>query len=256
MNELGYMQNKADPCLYYKWDPVIGMIGLIVWSCFKDNMLIICKEEGMAMVKKHSTEMVDCDNSGPMKECIGTKIDVDHATKSLKITQPVLVKSLIDEFTFDEPNAKPEVPATGDTHLMSKGPNLCAEAQTRYCSSVGKLLYLVKWYCPEIANSMHELTRLMTFPVSIKGIECIMQHVLTYPEHSMVMQPDGEWYGSKDFEFEIDGILDSGDVTEPESCKCCGGLQVFINKAPIAHKSKMQPSVSLSICRIFGAYHL
>ena len=28
----------------------------------------------------------------------------DHAMKSLKIAQPVLVKSLIDEFTFDEPN--------------------------------------------------------------------------------------------------------------------------------------------------------
>ena len=53
--------------------------------------------------------------------------------------------------------------------------------------------------------------------------------------------------GSKDFEFEIDGISDSGDTTDPELCKCCGGLQVFVNKAPIAHKSKMQPSVLLSM---------
>ena len=74
-----------------------------------------------------------------------------------------------------------------------------------------------------------------------------MQHVLTYLECSMVMQLDGEWDGSKEFEFEIDGILDLGDMTEPELCKCCGGLQVFVNKAPIAHKSKMQPSVSLSM---------
>ena len=62
-----------------------------------------------------------------------------------------------------------------------------------------------------------------------------MQHVLTYSEHGMVMQPDGDWDGSKEFEFEIDGISDLGDMTEHELCKCCAGLQVFINKAPIAH---------------------
>ena len=146
MNELGYMQNKADPCLYYKWDL---MVGLIVWLSFIDNKLIICKEEGMDMVKKRVIDMVECDDIGPMKEYIGTEINVDHATKSLKITQPVLVKSLIDELTFDEQNAKPEVHATGGTHLMSKRPNLCPEAQMRYHSGVGKLLYL-------------ELTRFMT----------------------------------------------------------------------------------------------
>ena len=35
MNELGYMQNKVDPCLYYKWDLTIG---LIVWLPFIDDM--------------------------------------------------------------------------------------------------------------------------------------------------------------------------------------------------------------------------
>ena len=239
MNELGYMWNKVDPCLYYKWNPTIG---LIVWLSFIDDMLIICKEEGMAI---QFTGTVGCDDISPLKEYIGTKIDVNHATKSLKITQPLLM----DELTFDKPNTKPEVPATGGTHLTSEGPNLCVEAQMRYCSHVGKLLYLVKWSHLEIVNSMYELTRFMTkaFPGSIKGMELVMQHMLTYPECSMVVQPDGEWDGSKEFEFEIDRILDLGDATEPKSHKCCGGLQVFINKAPIAHKSEMQPHVLLSM---------
>ena len=116
MNELGYMQNKVDPCLYYKWDPTIG---LIVWLSFIDDMLIVCKEEGMDIVKKRFTKTVECDDIGPMKEYIGTKINVDHTAKSLKTTQPVLLKSLIDEFTFDELNAKLEVPATEGTHLIS-----------------------------------------------------------------------------------------------------------------------------------------
>ena len=79
------------------------------------------------------------------------------------------------------------------------------------------------------------------YPVCMKGLEWVMQHVLKYPEHGMVMQLDGHWNGSKDFKFEINGISDSGDTTEPESQKRCGRLQVFLNKAPIARKSKMQP---------------
>ena len=71
----------------------------------------------------------------------------------------------------------------------------------------------------EIANSVHELTRFMTeaFPACVKGMEHTMQHILAHPECGMVMQPDGQWDGSKYFEFEIDGISNSGDVIEPKS---------------------------------------
>ena len=87
------------------------------------------------------------DSTWAMKkiEYISTKISIDQHNKTLKITQPVLVQSLNDEFNFSEPNAKPETPATARTHLMGSGPKLCAIAQTRYQSGMGKLLYLIKW---------------------------------------------------------------------------------------------------------------
>ena len=69
----------------------------------------------------------------------------------------------------------------------------------------------------------------------------------TCAEWGLAMQPDGHWDGGKEYKFEIDGISDSGNVTEPNSHKQCGGLLVFLNKAPIAHKSKMQTSASLSM---------
>ena len=150
---------------------------------------------------------------------------------------------------FNEPSVKPDIPATAGTHLVKSGMKLCAEAQTRYHSGVGKLLYLIKWSHPEIVNSVCKLTCFMTeaFQNSKKGMERVMQHVLSFPKHGVVMQPEGHWDGSKDFQFEIDGISDSGNATELESHKWCGGLLVFLNKAPIAHKSKMQPSVLLSM---------
>ena len=122
--------------------------------------------------------------------------------------------------------------------------------QMKYHSVVGKLLYLVKWSCPEITNIVHELTRFMTQSslVCMMGLAHVMQHVLKYLEHGVVMQPDGHWDGSKDFKFEIDGISDSGDVMEPELQKMVWKtLQVFLNKAPIVYKIKIQLSVSFSM---------
>ena len=46
------------------------------------------------------------------------------------------------------------------------------------------------------------------------------------------MQPDGVWDGGQQFKFQINRILDSGYAVEPNSCKQCGGLQVFVNKRP------------------------
>ena len=186
MDELGYKRNCADPCLYYRWDL---QIGLIVWLLFIDDMLVVCDKSGMDTTKEKFTKVVDCNDIGPMKEYIGTKIDVDTKHKSLKTMQPVLVQSLKDEFKFKEVTAKPEVPAVAGTHLLPNGPKLCGAEQMKYRSGVGKLLYLVKWSCPEIANSAHEPTRFMTqsYPVCMTGLEHVMQHVLKYLECGMVM---------------------------------------------------------------------
>ena len=105
---------------------------------------------------------MDCVDIGEMKEYIGTKISIDPCNNTLKIIQPVLVQSLNDEFNFAELNSKPETPAMARTHLMSSGPKLCGAVQMRYCSDMGKLLYLVKWSQLEIANSIQELMCFMT----------------------------------------------------------------------------------------------
>jgi hypothetical protein len=45
-------------------------------------------------------EIFDCDDQGPMREYIGCIVDYDDEKKQrcTKITQPVLVQSLSDEF--------------------------------------------------------------------------------------------------------------------------------------------------------------
>ena len=108
----------------------------------------------MADVKQKFTSTVDCDDMGAVMEYIGTKIDTDSKKRELKITQPVLVQSLQDEFDFENPNICPETPAPASIHLMASGQPLSPEQQTKYHSGVGKLLYLTKWSRPDIGNSV------------------------------------------------------------------------------------------------------
>ena len=92
----------------------------------------------------------------------------------------------------------------------------------------------------------------------MKGMEQVMQHVLYAPKRGLVMQPEGLYDGGKEYQFHIDGISNLGDAMELNLHKQCGGLQVFLNKAPIAHKSKMQGSVSLSMAegKLIAAYEV
>ena len=75
-----------------------------------------------------------------------------------------------------------------------------------------KLLYLVKWSQLEIANSIQELMHFMTEanPNYMKGVEQVIQHVLCTPKRGLVMQPDGIWDGGREYQFQINGISDSG----------------------------------------------
>ena len=96
-------------------------MGLIIWISFIDDMLVVCDEKYMAKIKQEFTSNVDCNDMGAMVEYIGTKKDTDYKKCKLKITQPVLVQSLRDEFDFKNPNYCPETPAPADMHLMVSG---------------------------------------------------------------------------------------------------------------------------------------
>ena len=51
--------------------------------------------------KSGLTGRLKCDDAGEMQEYVGCKIEIDQNLRSAKITQPVLIESLSDEFDLD-----------------------------------------------------------------------------------------------------------------------------------------------------------
>ena len=161
MASIGLLRSKADPCLYYTWDAVYGLIIILSWI---DDLLIFGKCEGVLHYNKKITDLIDCDDIGPLTDYIGNKIEFNRNERWVRLTQSVFLRSVKDEFTFSEPNKCPKTPAVPGSVLRvgTSDEGISVTDQKNYCLGDGKLLFLMKWSWPDILNSVQDLSRFMS----------------------------------------------------------------------------------------------
>jgi hypothetical protein len=213
-----YTRSKADPCLYFAWTAY----GLNIWLSWVDYCLCCGKRKGVMEAKQQMIERIGCDDVGEMKEYIGCKID--RKGGQLKLAQPLLLQSFIDEFDLPNDKSYPSTPAEPGSFFM-KGDKLSMSEQRKYWSGVGKLLYLMRWSCPEIMNSVRELSRFMQ--EASKAHLTVMYRVMKYcvgtPKRGLMIEPTEIWDGDKKFEFTISGRSDSDFAKDIISCRSVSG---------------------------------
>ena len=248
MQLIGFLRNRADPCLYFAWT----VYGLVIWLSWVDDFLICGSEAGVLHSKAAMKEHFDCDDCGVLTEYIGCKVDIDREARSCKFTQPVLLRSFTDEFSVPhapQPYSTPAAP--GEVLRKDDGtPNLDSTKQSLYRSGVGKLLHLMKWTRPDILNSVRELSKFMKQATTnhLKAMYRVMRFCMDTSTRSKTLRPVGCWDGSRDgFEFEIRGVSDSDFAKDPEKRHSVSGISVFLQDAPISESSRMQDCVTLSV---------
>jgi hypothetical protein len=192
-----------------------------------------------------------CDDVGEVKDYIGCKLDIDIEQGSLKMTQPVLVQSLTDEFEDIVQGKAPLVPAKPGNILTKGGDDvLSPEMHTRYRGGVGKLMYLAKHTRPDINNAVRDLARHSHAPSQMHWdamCYCI-RYVRATAERGLVLKPSGQWDGKdKSYKFKVRGRSDSNYATDPETRKSVTGNVVYLNDAPIMFQSVTQKTVTLSV---------
>jgi hypothetical protein len=109
----------------------------------------------MLQAKRDIMSHVDCEDGGEMKEFVGCKIDHDRSKRALKYTQPVLLESLIDEFSIAKEKDAPTTPGIPlKTLQLGNATQVTGERRKYYRSGVGKLLHLRRCSRPDIANAL------------------------------------------------------------------------------------------------------
>ena len=110
-------------------------------------------------MKNDFMKLLDCEDSGELNEYVGVKID--KKDNAVKLTQPVLIQSLEDEFEIPKDTPK-HLPAPLGKDLLSDGERLSPKDEKIYQSGVGKLLFLMRYSRPDILNVVRELSKWMT----------------------------------------------------------------------------------------------
>ena len=240
------IRNKADPCLHYKWTAK----GLVIWMSWVDDCLLCGPETSALMSKSQFLELFDCDETGGLEEYVGCKIDRNMEERSMRLTQPVLLQSYVDEFELT--GSIPEVPAPAGSMLSSddQSPDLSPEQQTKYRSGVGKLLHMMRWSRPDILNRVRELSRFMQAAKQshFHAMITVMKYCVNTPKRGLELKPNATWDGiNKEFPFVIHGLSDSNYATDADSRRSTTGSTTFLCGAPVAMKSKTQQCVTLSV---------
>jgi Reverse transcriptase (RNA-dependent DNA polymerase) len=245
MDEMGSTRSQADPCLYYKWHPEHG---LHLMMLFIDDVCIVGTRVGVELVKAELFTHFDCDDTGEMKEYVGNKVDQKNG--AIKLTQPVLLQSLVDEFKFER-DFKVKNPAVPGTVLQPSENKLSPEDLFTYCSGTGKLLHLMKWSRLEIANSVRELFCYMTGAgmSHMKVMYRVFNYCLNTSTCGMVINPHRMCLSKdiEDFEFEIYGHTDSDYAKDPVKHCSVSGYSSFLEGCAVNTKSRMLSITALSV---------
>jgi hypothetical protein len=243
---MGYQRSKADPCMYFSWT----MFGLIIWLSWVDDCLVCGRPEGIKYAKQQLMDRFDCDEVGELKEYVGCKIEHDKEGGWMKLTQPVLMQSYIDEFNLPDGDV-PKTPATPGEVLQRGETRDCvdSEKQSKYRSGVGKLLHMMKWTRPEILNSVRELSRFMSGATlaHMKAMYRVMKYCVGTPNRGLLLKPTMKWNGDPEFRFIVCGRADSDYAKDPEKRRSVSGYATFVCGAPVTMKSRMQGCVTLSV---------
>jgi hypothetical protein len=115
---MGFERSKVDPCLYYNWT----RNGLVLWVAWVNDCLVVGTKEAVAIAKKQLTSKFDCDEIGNMDKYAECKVDCNFDNKLIKLTQPMMLQSFVDEFPMCLEGRASYTPATPGEHLV-KGDN-------------------------------------------------------------------------------------------------------------------------------------
>ena len=142
------------------------------------------------------------------------------------------------------------LPAPNGKELTSEGEQPNEEEKKISCSRVGKLLFLMRYSCPDILNAVRELSRGMSNGATIHCKKIMLQIInciLHTQDRGLHLNPIMGMVNARKEKFVIKGRSNSNYATNEETRKSVSGIEVTLNGAPVVMQSIGQKIVALSV---------
>ena len=236
--EMNFEKCKADECLLYRKNEK----GTVIVCVYIDDTLCVGDTEAVDAFKKELREHFDTKEEGQMTEYVGCKVRREQTNELIMYQDDLLMK--IDKHFGKKiiDIRKSEIPAgTGDRVVRSKEGLITKEAQSKYRSGVGMLLFLVKYSRPDIANAVRELSK-----ANDGATENHMKMLLRVIKYVLLTKNKVLRFKVKDRRPVIRGFSDSDWAGDKDDRRSITGYCVYFMDCLVAWKSRAQKNVTLS----------
>jgi hypothetical protein len=141
----------------------------------------------------------------------------------------------------------PAFPGTVQKKPAEDGKVLVGKDQTNLKSGIGKLMCHMQYLHPDIAQAVRDPVRHMTQGDEIHTAAMLrcMQYLTCTKDPGLLLKPTRKWDGTNKFQLKIRGRLDLDHAKDMQTRQSVSGYVVFLEEAPVMHRSAMQKTVKL-----------
>jgi len=182
---------------------------------------------------------------GPVKSILGIRIERDRAARSISLSQPGYIQSILDDFNMHDCNPV-STPMEENIKLSVRMCPVDAEkkaqmAKVPYRELIGKLIYLAVATRPDISYAIGVLCRFVENP----GPEHwgAAKRVLRYLKGSVGLKLV---YSHSSCDDRFTTYSDADLSGNPDNSRSTGGFAILIGGGAVQWGSRLQPHVSLS----------
>ncbi len=242
LTTLGFQRNDCDYSVYvYQPDGV-----KVFMPVYVDDLLIASNSKAtIQQIKKDLASHFTIHDHGPVQSILGIKVMCDRSARTISLSQPGYIKSIIEDFNMSDcnPSATPmEQNIQLSKTMCPTSPEEQAEMKkVPYRELVGKLLYLAVATRPDISYAVGVLCRFVENPGHLHW--GATKRLLRYLKGSIGLKLV---YSSASSPDAFTTYSDADLSGNPDNSRSTGGFMISIGNGAVQWGSHLQSHVSLS----------
>ena len=241
LKQAGYIQSKADSCVYVKSGLRPGEIFLL--ALYVDDLLLASNNKELLKAEKaalgQAFEMVD---QGEAHFILGMTIERDRPNRVLKLGQKKYLEGVLERFEMKDCKAV-KTPMEGKEKLLPNPEKVCDEdLKKKYQAAIGCLTYASGATRPDLSIAVNVLSHFAANPTKEHwgAVKRVFRYIQGSLNQGLVFRSDPEK------EVTLIGYSDADWAGDVGSRKSVNGYIFLLSGGVVSWRSQRQSVVALS----------